>query len=136
MLGELLSEGTGKQTGTRVLKGDDGKHVKMEVSFKAQGKLLGMKSNTMATMTLYERIPGQLYGEVSGITMTDEGDSVIWEGFGVGTPTGEGMGIRIRGSINYQAGSEKLSRLNLVLGVLEMESDGEGNSKTKIWEWK
>ncbi|MBM3945169.1 MAG: hypothetical protein FJ317_06740 [SAR202 cluster bacterium] len=136
MLGELISEGKGKATSTKVIKGQDGKHIRLEMNFQAQAKLFGMDANVMATMTMYERIPGQLYGEITGIMMTADGDSAIWEGFGVGAPTGEGMGIRVRGAVNYQAGSDKLSRLNKVVGVVEMESDGEGNSKTKIWEWK
>jgi hypothetical protein len=48
MLGEKLVEETGKITGYRVLP-SDGMHPKVEVSFQAAGKILGIDSTDMGT---------------------------------------------------------------------------------------
>ena len=81
-------------------------------------------------------MPGQIYGEGQGIIMTADGEGVIWNGFGVGAPTGQGMGIRWRACLSFQTNSEKLGRLNAVLGMVEYETDAEGNGKSSVTEWK
>ncbi|MSQ11667.1 MAG: hypothetical protein EXR48_03060 [Dehalococcoidia bacterium] len=68
--------------------------------------------------------------------MAKNGESAIWNGHGVGRPTGEGMGISMRFSIAVQAGAGKLAPLNGVLVVGEHDSDAEGNIHTQTWEWK
>ena len=136
MLGDKLGEGKGKVIGTRILPSADGRMVKMEITFQSQGKLLGMDSQNMGSYTVYERIPGQLYGEGQGIVMTSDGESAIWHGFGVGQMTGKGMGVRWSACVNYQAKAGKLGRLNNVLGVVEHETDEQQNSTEKVWEWK
>lgn len=136
MLGDQIGEEAGKTTGMRVLPGEGGRFVKMEISFQASGTLLGMASNNMGTYTAYERVPGQMYGEGHGIVMTADGQSAIWHAFGIGSPTGEGMGIRWRVALNFQAGEGSLSRLNGIVGVADYEVDNDGNSKATIHEWK
>ena len=136
MLGDRLGEGTGKITGTRILPGEGGRYVKMELSFQHTGKILGVPISDMGTYTAYERIPGQIYGEGQGMLMTEDGDGIIYSGFGVGTPTGQGMAMRWRACVSFQTNSPKLARVNGVLGLLEQEVDAEGNSKIEAWEWK
>ncbi len=136
MLGDQIGQDSGKVTGTRVLPGEGGRYVKMEITFQHEGQLLGAQVTNMGTYVAYERIPGQIYGEGQGIIMTQDGDGIIWTGFGVGTPTGSGMGIRWRACLNFQTNSEKLSRLNSVLGMVEYETDAEGNARSTTWEWK
>ena len=137
MLGDKIGEEKGKTTGMRVLQGEGGRFVKMEISFQASGNLLGMDSTNIGTYTAYERIPGQMYGEGTGITMTATGESAIWNAFGIGAPTGEGMGIRWKVALNFQAGAGgKLERLNSIVGIAEYVVDGEGNSTATIHEWK
>jgi hypothetical protein len=84
----------------------------------------------------YERIPGQIYGEGQGIFETDDGEGVIWNGMGVGTPTGQGMGMRWLAACTYQTNSKKLARLNGIVGMVEHETDARGNAKVRAWEWK
>ncbi len=136
MIGDKLGEDTGKVTGTRFLPGPDGKHVRMEVSFQATGKLLGSEITDMGTYVVHERIPGQLYGEGQGFIATKDGDGIIWNGFGVGQMTGKGMGVRYRAAVTYQTNSKKLARLNNVVGMIEHETDDQGNVKSAYWEWK
>ncbi len=136
MLGDKLGEATGKVTGMRILPAEGGRYVKMEVSYQHSGTLLGQPVTDTGTYVAYERIHDQIYGEGQGIMMTSTGDGIIWHGFGVGAPTGDGLAVRWRASINFQTSSEKLARLNSVLGMVEYETDAEGNGKAAIWEWK
>lgn len=136
MLGEKLGEEQGKVTGQRMLPGGDFRYVKMEVSFQASGKTLGAETTNTGTYTVFERIPGQLYGEGQGILMTKEGEGAIWNGHGIGKMTGKGMAMRFRFSVAYQAGAGKLSKLNEALVIGEHEIDENGNARTTSWEWK
>ncbi len=136
MLGDKLGEEQGKVTTRRVLEGDDYRYIKMEITFEAQGTILGVEGSNMGTYTVYERVPGQLYGEGRGIFMTKDGDGAIWNGHGIGTPTGDGMGIKFAASIAYQTSSSKLARLNNVLGIVEHTAEGDGSVHSVIWEWK
>lgn len=137
MLGENVWQGTGQTIGTRVLPGDDYRYVKLEVSFEGAGKLLGTDATNMGTFTAFERVPGQMYAEGQGILMTADGESAIWNGHGVGHPTGDGMGMSFRYSVALQAGATgKLASLIGVLGVGEFESKADGSWTDSLWEWK
>ena len=137
MLGDQVWEGTGDTIGTRVLPGDDPRYVKLEISIQGAGKLLDIDATNMGTFTAYERVPGQMYAEGQGVLMTAEGEGAIWNGHGVGHPTGDGMGVSIRYAVSFQAdGDGKLAWLNSVLGVGEYESKGDGSWTDKTWEWK
>jgi hypothetical protein len=135
MLGKKLGEESGKVIGTRILPGEGGRMVKMEITFRAEGTLLGKKGTNMGTYVVYERIPGQLYGEGQGIFITEEGGA-IWSGFGVGEMTGEGMGVKWAAAVTYQTNVKSLAALNTIVGVVEHETDDEGNASDTAWEWK
>jgi hypothetical protein len=137
MLGDKLFEAQGKVTSQRVLPGGDFRYVQMETTVEEQGSGLGLQISNMGTYTIYERVGGQLYGAGQGIMMTTDGESAIWNGHGVGRPTGDGLGLSIRFSIAFQAPVDgKLARLNSVLVVGEHEVDAQGNTKTTMHEWK
>ena len=137
MLGEQLAQFTGKVTGTRMIPGDDYRYLKMEVSYQQGGKLFGADATDTGTYTVFERIPGQLYGEGQGFLGTADGEGAIWNGHGIGHMTGQGMGMAFRFSVAYQAGGTgKLSRLKDCLIIGEHEADAQGNITTKFWEWK
>jgi hypothetical protein len=136
MMGDKIGEESGKVIGTRILPGGDGKYVKMEVTIQMQGTYFGRNGTDMGTYVAYERIPGQVYGEGQGIFMTEDGEGVIWNGMGVGTPTGKGMGMKWSAAVTYQTTSKKLARLNGIVGMVEHETDAQGNAKVRAWEWK
>lgn len=137
MLGEQIWEGTGQTIGMRVLPGDDHRYVKMEVSIDGAGKAYGVDATNTGTFTAFERVSGQMYAEGQGIIMTAEGESAIWNGHGVGHPTGDGMGMAIRYAVAFQADPDgKLAALNGVLGVGEFESKADGSWTDANWEWK
>jgi hypothetical protein len=136
MLGDKLGEEHGKATSRRVLPGDDYRYIKMEVNFETQCTILGQEGMNMGTYTVFERIPGQMYGEGRGIFMTNDGAGAIWNGHGVGHPTGDGMGIAFAASIAIQTDSEKLSRLNGILCVIEPTTGSDGSVHSSLYEWK
>src|SRR5690348_2805612 len=110
MLGELIEESKGKRTGRKVLPAE-GPALKVEVSFEAAAKLLGIESNGIGTYVSGTRPDGSLYGEGQGIIVSNEGDAATWKGAGVGRFTGAGA-VAYRGAIYYQSASPKFARLN------------------------
>ncbi|HEY7141465.1 MAG TPA: hypothetical protein VIE44_15280 [Methylomirabilota bacterium] len=137
MLGDKIGEERGKVTTRRVLEGDDYRYVKMEVCFEASLTILGLKGADMGTYTVFERIPGQLYGEGRGIVITDSGESAIWNGHGVGAATGKGLGMKFAASVAFQApATGKLARLNNVLVLVEHVVKADGSARSTLHEWK
>jgi hypothetical protein len=107
--------------GTKVLK--EGMRVRVD--------------GNMGTVTIFERVPGQVYGEGQGIFMSATGEGAIWNGTSVAHMTGEGMAASVRFSIAFQApATGPLARLNGVLGIGEQEIGADGSVHTTIWEWK
>jgi hypothetical protein len=90
----------------------------------------------MGTYWSVMRPNGVIYAEGQGVIMTKEGEVVSWTGSGVGKPTGRGAAIRFSYSLAFQTSSQRLARLNSVLGVGEYEADENGNTHDKLWEWK
>jgi hypothetical protein len=133
VLGEKLGEEQGKVTGRRVLPGD-GRYVKMEVTIETQATILGVGAMNLGTYEVYERIPGQLYGEGQGVLMTADGEGAIWNGAGVGRVDGDGT-MTIAAAISFQTSSRKLDRLNKVLVLVEHSTDMAGNARSTLHEW-
>ena len=133
MLGELISESRGKRTSRRVLSASPG--FKVEVSFEADGKLLGIGAHTIATYWSEGRPDGSMYGEGQAAMITADGETVTWKGQGVGKFL-EGGAVSFRGALYYSTASAKLARLNTIAGVFEYEVDADGNTTAKTWEWK
>ena len=132
MLGELIYQGSGKRIVRRILSTEP---VKVEVTFEGGGKILGVEAMEIGTYTSRIRSDGTIYGEGEGVLMSPAGDQITWKGAGVGTFRERGA-VSYRGAIYYQTASPKLSRLNTVAGVFEFESDENGNTQAKVWEWK
>ena len=137
MLGDLICEERGKVTGLRVLP-HEGAGPKVEVSFQAAGKILGVDENDLGTYMTIVRQHGNgvMYGQGEGVFMTQGGEAVTWSGNGVGRFMGQGSGVSFRGVVYYPTASERFSRLNGLTGVFEYETDATGNTALKVWEWK
>jgi len=134
MLGELICELRGKRTARRVLSTDGG-GFKVEVAFEDSGKLLGIDATDIGTYWSVSRPDGSLYGEGQGVVLMPDGGMATWKGQGVGKFVGGGA-VSYRGAIYYSTATPKLARLNAVAGVFEFEVDANGNTHSKIWEWK
>ena len=133
MLGDQIGAERGKVTGYRILRSEAG--PKVEVSFQATGKILGVDHSTLATYTSMVRPDGTVYGEGQGVARGAGGQMASWVGQGVGK-LGRGQAISYRGSLYYQSASPEWSRLNSVAAIFEYQVDEEGNTDAKIWEWK
>jgi hypothetical protein len=134
-LGEQLGESSGKVTGTRVL-GPEGQQVKVEVSFEGRGTLLGQDIADFGTYWQTLRPGGVLYGEGTVLWLTNDGESVQWQGFGVGQPTGPPPAGHYAVCGSAQTESQRFVRLNSVATVTEYDVDAEGNYHWTLWEWK
>jgi hypothetical protein len=133
MLGEQVGEETGKVMTRRVLSVDGG--VKVEVSLQSAGKLLGVETRTTVTYWAGIRPDGSLYGEAQGLAMGKGGERAAFKAQGVGKLL-DGGAVSYRGAQYFYSDSPKFSRLNAIATVFEYEADAEGNSKSKLWEWK
>jgi hypothetical protein len=129
MLGELIGEFKGKNTGYRVLP--DGK---IETTAQGTGKILGVDVFILSTSVGTMGANGIFMGEVTSSFMTIEGDSIMSKGVAVAFPSGNG-GVTRAASI-HMTQSPKLARLNKVVGLHEYETDMQDNFTGKIWEWK
>jgi len=133
MLGEQLGEARGKRTSRRVLSAETG--FKVEVAFEANGKMLGVDNTEIGTYWSESKPDGSMYGEGQGVVITQDGEVATWKGGGVGKFVGGGA-VSYRGAIYYTTASKKLARLNGMATVFEFDVDAEGNTKSKLWEWK
>lgn len=69
-----------------------------------------------------------------GLMTTKDGAVINLVGSGVGSAVGDGF--EYRGAIYFHTSAEKYSHLNTIAGVMEYGVDGDGNTVTKVWEWK
>jgi hypothetical protein len=136
MLGDLIGEDKGKVTSQRVLEVVAGV-PKIETSFSTIGKYGGVETTEVGTYWASPRPGGAMYGEGQGVLMSKDGqDMATWTGQGVGRFTSIGK-IRFTGSLFFSASSNgKLAFLNNLVGVFEYEADEQGNTSSKVWEWK
>jgi hypothetical protein len=81
------------------------------------------------------RPDGSIFGNGYGLAITADGDQITWTGSGLGK-FGAGGSVSYRGMIYYRTNSQKLSRLNNCCGAFEFETDPDGNTSGKVWEWK
>jgi hypothetical protein len=133
MLGDVISEGHGKRTARRVTAVEP--HFKVEVSFEENAKILGVDSMDIGTYTASSKGEGNLEGYGEGVIATSEGETVTWKGLGAGKMRADGA-VSYRGALTFSTASKKLARLNSVAGAFEFEVDANGNTTSKIWEWK
>ena len=132
MLGEMVSETSGKRIVRRVLSTDP---PKVEVSFEDSGSILGVASSGFGTYQSEVRTDGSIYGEGHGVITTADGEAVTWKGSGLGK-FGPGGAVSYRGILYFRTASGKLAQLNTAPGVFEYEVDASGNTHSKVWAWQ
>ena len=133
MLGEQIGEETGKVTVRRVISVEAG--AKVEVTVQSTGRLLGVETRNSITYCAGIRPDGSLYGEAQGLVVGKGGEQATFKGQGVGKLL-EGGAVSYRGACYYYSDSPKLRRLNGIATVFEYEADADGNTKSKLWEWR
>ncbi|MFI6156184.1 hypothetical protein ACIBCA_26260 [Kitasatospora sp. NPDC051170] len=134
MLGELIGEVSGKDTGRRVLAAADG-HAVVEVSFEGTSGYYGVSVSGFGTYETELRADGTLFGDGQGVDMTADGQTVTWHGSGLGHFTDGGV-VQYRGAIFFSTIAPQLEKLNGVVGVFEFDVAPDGTSTGRIYEWK
>jgi len=132
MLGEQISESTGKRIVRRVVSENP---PRVEVTFEESGKIYGVSGQGFGTYTSEVRPDGSVYGEGQGIFSTADGEGISWKGSGLGKLLPKGA-VSYRGILYYRTTSTKLAKLNTVCGVFEYDVDPDGTTHSKVWEWK
>jgi hypothetical protein len=137
MLGDLVYEAQGKVTSYRVIDVAEG--PKIEVTIIQNGTLKGgIEATDMVTYWSVPRPGGAYYAEGKGVFMVKDNPSetAMWTGQGIAHYSGQKR--RDVGSVfcSTSSTSSKLAFLNNMVGVFEYETDENGNSGGKIWEWK
>jgi hypothetical protein len=132
MLGELIYEAKGKMTGVRVLD-EDGT---MENTLQEQGMIFGIECSVTATMVGTLRPDGIVYSEGYGLMLTKDGDGATLTSSGISIPKGPMPMSSVRGATFFRTQSPKLSRLNSVVCIYEVEVKEDGSYSVKDWEWK
>ena len=132
MLGEKISESTGKRLVRRVLSVDP---PTAEVSFEDSGQVFGVPVTGMGTYTSVVRPDGSIFGQGQGMNMTADGEAITWTGSGVGHFGPDGA-VSYRGMLFFRTASQKLARLNNICGAFEYEVNAAGATTSTVWEWK
>ena len=133
MLGDLIYEHRGKIMGQRVL---DITVQKIETTISSSGKFNGIDVTNLITYWTIPRGQNVLYGESKGVIMTKDGEIGTYRSYGLGGFVSPGK-ARFRGCAFFNTQSnEKLVFLNNLIGVFEYETDEQGNTLGKVWEWK
>ena len=83
MLGDTVGEVRGQAISTRILP-DEGQGPRMEITDQSAGELYGVSVNQTVTYVGVLRPNGTISGEGIGITMTADGESATFRGYGVG----------------------------------------------------
>jgi len=133
MLGEQIGEETGRVLVRRVISVDGG--TKVEVTTQGTGKLLGVETRSNITYCAEIRPDGSLYGEGQGLVVGKGGEQATWKGAGAGKLL-DGGAVNYRGATYYYSDSPNFRRLNAIAVIFEYSADADGNTKSKLWEWK
>jgi hypothetical protein len=129
----LIGEGRGKRSGRRVVAIQP--QFNVEVSFEDNTNLAGADGVNIGTYQSSSKQDGTLEGEGQGVFASLDGQTVTWKALGIGRFLERGA-VRYRGTISYTTSSAKLAHLNSVAGVFEFDVDAEGNTHSKLFDWK
>ena len=132
MLGELIYEGKGKMIGMRVLD-DNGT---METTYQEEGMIFGIECTTTLTIASTHRPDGTGYSEGYGMMLTKEGDAATLTTSAIGIRKGPMPVSSVRGATFFRTQSSKLTRLNSIVSIYEIEVNEDLSYKVKDWEWK
>jgi hypothetical protein len=136
MLGDQIGEDKGKITGQRVLEVVNG-IPKIETSMSTIGKYKGVETTEIATYWATPGPDGVMHGEGQGVVTTRDGSEMAtWTGQGIGRFISQGK-LRFIGSLFFSTSSSgKLTFFKSLVAVFEFEADEQGNTSSKVWEWK
>ncbi len=131
MLGEQISEFKGTITVVRILP--DGR---TEMTIQGSGRVLGMDATLASTGVLSRSTNGVLMEEATGLVTTAEHDVAIVKITRIAVASGKKRAAEFRGTSYFTTQSDKLLRLNKIVGVSEFNTDEKGDWVLREWEWK
>jgi hypothetical protein len=136
MLGEVLSNYSGKITSVKVLPFDSsGQGVKYEVTqvgeFRGRLSCQGMGSNYVQVVA-----DGTSTTKFYGVFTTPDGETLLMESGGMGVPLSAGR-VKFRTTVTLKSTATKLAWVN----TTPIAFEGEGNFSTMevtgtLYEWK
>ncbi len=107
-----------------------------EMSVHGAGKTLGLEA-TYASTDVFTRLPnGVLVENANGLLSTVEHDVANMQIERIAVAAGRGRAASFREATFYTTQSNKLARLNKIIGVSEFETDENGDWTLKFWELK
>ncbi|MGD1837812.1 MAG: hypothetical protein ACPKPY_07115 [Nitrososphaeraceae archaeon] len=131
MLGDLIYEGQGRITGSRILNAEENK---IEYTLIEEGKFKDIPVHVIATFWTIPAGKNTVHSESQAIITTkDSVETATYKAYGIGRYSESG-GTSFRGTVFYKTTIVKLSFLNNMIYVFEAESD-KNNHSAKIWEW-
>ncbi len=134
-MGEIVGKAAGQITGMKVLSTDP-QDLKVEISFQGSGTVFGENMTEVGTYTQSLLPGGQLSGTGKLIFMTEGGGVAVWEGSGIGSPTGAPPASKfaVHGTLQTQQENVPYFRSTVVVTEYEVAEDGTYSYTT--WEWK
>ena len=136
MLGEVMSDYSGKITSVKVLPFDNaGQGVKYEVTqvgeFRGRLSCQGMGSNYVQVAA-----DGTSTTKFYGVFTTPDGETLLMESGGMGVPLGAGR-VKFRTTVTLRSSTAKLAWVN----TTPIAFEGEGDFSTMevrgtLYEWK
>ena len=133
MLGQKLAQESGRVTSRRVLRADGPAAV--EISFAAEGTMLGVNYRDIGTYESVIRADGTIFGNGQGVVIGGGGEMATWKGQGVGTFTKDG-GVEFRGAVYFSTVSPVWQQLNKVAAVFEYSEKADDTTQLETWEWR
>lgn len=135
MSGELIGESRGKIIGTRVVELLE-TGPKIETTDQSTGKLLDIESQDVSTAWSVWRSPDIFYAEGIGVTTSKDGEMAMYTGSGIGIGGPGSPETSFHGMILFHSSTPKWSRLNGTAVMVEYTVDADGNTHSRLWEWK
>ena len=108
----------------------------IEMTIMEQGVVFGIECTTTVTLVSKHRPDGTQYAEGHGIMSTKDGDTATLTLSGITIPKGLPPQGSVRGATFYNTQSPKISRLNRIVCVFEVELNADMSFTVKDWEWK
>jgi hypothetical protein len=135
MSGELIGELRGKIIGTRIVELLE-TSPNIETTDQSTGKLLDIDAQDMSTAWSMWRSPDSFYAEGLGVTTSNSGEMATYTGSGVGKGGPGSSESSFHGMLLFRSSTPKWARLNGVAVMVEYTVDADGNTHTRLWEWK
>jgi hypothetical protein len=134
-MGNLLYEEKGKQLSARTV---DLVEPTAEISGMGSTKYGDVNVNTHWTISVKIGQNGISRAEGRGIMSAENNEVGTYSIYGIAKPNSSGGGSSSRGVSMFKVPSNggKLSLLNDLVAVYELEQDNDGNYTAKVWEWK